>query len=91
MMRSMMLIVIFLPVLAGCESSTWLLYANPSLSSTKEGQECLMPDPLGFLRQVDITGNEAMRRGSITRVRSIEYQVDKFHGWGRECVIARGE
>ena len=88
----MMLSVMMLAsLLAGCESYTWLLYRNPSLNGDKEGRECLSPDPVGLLRQVDISGLEAMRRGGITQARSVEYQVAKFHGWGRECVIARGE
>lgn len=85
-----MLIAMLLPLLLGCESSTWLLYANPSLSGEKQGQECFR-DPLGFGRKLDLTGNEAMRLGGITKVRSITYDVTKFHGLGRECVIAHGE
>jgi hypothetical protein len=91
MKRPMMLIAMLMPLFLGCESSTELLYANPSLSSAKEGQECLPPDPLGLGRKLDLTGNEAMRLGGITKVRSIEYEVTKFHGFGRECVIAHGE
>ena len=90
MKRPIILIAVLLPVLAGCQSYTWLVYANPSLEGTKQGEECF-GDPLGLGRELDLTGNEAMRRGGITRVRSIEYQVAKFHGLGRECVIARGE
>ena len=86
----MVLIAMLLPILAGCESSTALLYANPSLSDAKQGQECFR-DPLGLGRKLDLTGNEAMRAGGITKVRSIEYHVAKFHGLGRECVIAQGE
>ena len=84
------LIAMLLPVLAACESYTWLLYANPSLRSDKEGQECF-PDPLGIGRKVDLTGHEAMRLGGITRVRTVEYRVAKFHGLGKECVVAQGE
>jgi hypothetical protein len=84
-----MLIAMFLPFLAGCESYTWLVYANPSVSSAKQGEEC-MPDPLG-LGRVDLTGNEAVRIGGIKKVRSIEYHVAKFYGLGRECIIAQGE
>ncbi len=91
MKNAMILIAILLPILAGCESSTSLVYSNPSLSGAKEGQQCLSPDPLGFGRKVDLTGQEAMRLGGITKVKSVEYRVDKFHGWGRECVVARGE
>ena len=90
MKRPMMLIAMLLPLLLGCESPTWLLYANPSLSGEKQGQECFR-DPLGLGRKLDLTGNEAMRLGGITKVRSIEYDVTKFHGLGRECVIAHGE
>lgn len=85
-----MLIAMLLPLLLGCESSTWLLYANPSLSGEKQGQECFR-DPLGLGRKLDLTGNEAMRLGDIATVRSVEYHVNSFHGWGRECVTARGE
>jgi hypothetical protein len=91
MKRPMMLIAMLMPLFLGCESSTELLYANPSLSSAKEGQECLPPDPLGLGRKLDLTGNEAMRLGDIATVRSVEYHVNSFHGWGRECVTARGE
>lgn len=90
MKRPMMLIALLLPVMAGCESYTWVLYANPPVSDAKQGQECFT-DPLGLGRQLDLTGNEAMRLGGITRVRSIEYYVSKFYGLGKECVIARGE
>lgn len=88
---TMLIAVLLLPVLTGCESSTSLLYANPSLTGSKEGQQCLTHDPLGLGRMVDLTGNEAMRRGGITKVRSVEYRVSKLHGWGMECVVARGE
>lgn len=88
---TMLITVLLLPVLAGCESSMALLYANPSLSGAKEGQQCLSSDPLGLGRMVDLSGNEAMRLGGITKVRRVEYRVDKFHGWGKECVVARGE
>ena len=91
MKKRMLLIAMLLPVLAGCESYTWLLFANPSLNGGKEGRECLPSDPLGFGRTVDLTGNEAMRLGSITKVRSVEYSVNKFHGVGKECVVAHGE
>ena len=91
MKRPMMLIGMLLPLLLGCESSKELLYANPSLTGAKAGQECLPPDPLGLGRKLDLTGTEAMRLGGITKVRRIEYEVTKFHGLGRECVIAHGE
>jgi len=91
MTKRMLLIAMLLAVLAGCESYTWLLFSNPSLSGGKEGRECLPSDPLGFGRTVDLTGNEAMRLGSITKVRSVEYSVNKFHGVGKECVVAHGE
>ena len=90
MKRLMSLIALLMPLCAGCESSTWLLYENPSLSVTKQGEQCL-PDPLGLGRSIDLTGNEAMRRGTITKVKSIEYRVAKFHGLGKECVVAQGE
>ncbi len=92
MRNPMMLAAILLPLLGGCESYTWSVYANPSLTgSDKQGRECLPHDPLGLGRRVDLTGHEAMRVGGITKVRNIEYQVTKFHGVGRECVVAYGE
>jgi hypothetical protein len=91
MKRPLILIVLLLPLLASCASHTSLMYANSSLSGAKQGRECLSPDPLGFGRQLDLTGKEAMHLGGITKVQRIEYQVVKFHGVGKECVIARGE
>ena len=84
------LIAIVMPLCAGCESYTWLLYENPSLNATKQGEQCL-PDPLGIGRGIDLSGNEAMRAGNITKVRTIEYLVAKFHGLGKECVVAQGD
>jgi hypothetical protein len=86
----MSLIALLMTLCAGCESYTWLLYENPSLSASKQGEQCF-PDPLGLGRSIDLTGNEAMRRGTITKVKSIEYRVAKFHGLGKECVVAQGE
>lgn len=90
MKRLMSLIAIVLPLSAGCESYTWLLYENPSQKAEKQGEQCF-PDPLGLGRSLDLTGNEAMRRGNITKVRTIEYRVSKLHGLGKECVLAHGE
>jgi hypothetical protein len=88
----MLIAVLLLPLVGGCEMYTWLVYENPSLSGgAKYGQDCLPLDPLGLGRKVDLTGREAMRVGGITKVRTIEYQVTKFHGLGKECVIAYGE
>ncbi len=90
MKKSLVLIAMLLPVLAGCQSHSWLVYANPPVNGEKQGQECLL-DLFGLGRKLDLTGNEAMRLGGIAIVRSVEYQVSSFHGWGRECVTARGE
>ena len=91
MKRLVMLIAIGLSLLSGCESSKRLLYENPSINDAKQGQECLLPDPVGLGRSLDVYGGEAMRRSGITKLRSLEYQVVKFHSVGRECVIAHGE
>ena len=88
MNRAMMLIMVLLPVLTSCQSYTWLVYANPSLSDPRQGQECRF-DLFGV--RVDLSGNKAMHVGGITKARSVEYQVASFLGWGKECVIARGE
>ena len=69
-----------LPVLAGCESYTYLLYANPAVSDAKQVQAC--SHNLVGLGRIDLTGNEAMHLGGITIVRNIEYHVTKFHGLG---------
>jgi hypothetical protein len=91
MTKPLILIALLLPLLGGCESYAWLVYTNPSLTGAKEGRECLPPDPVGFGRTVDLTGHEASRLGGITKVRSVEYRVTKFHGVGSECVVAYGE
>jgi hypothetical protein len=90
MKRAFFLIAVLAPVLAGCQSHTWLLYGNPPLSGAKQGEECLI-DLFGLGRTLDWTGNEAMRLGGLTTVRSVEYQVASLHGWGRECVVAHGD
>ena len=90
MKKSLVLIAMLLPVLAGCQSHSWLVYANPPVNGEKQGQECLF-DLFGLGRKLDLTGNEAMRAGGLATVRSVEYHVNSFHGWGRECVTARGE
>jgi hypothetical protein len=90
MKKAFCLVAMLVPVLAGCQSHTWLLYVNPSVSSGKQGQECLF-DLFGLGRKLDWTGNEAMRLGGLTTVRSVEYQVASLHGWGKECVVAHGE
>lgn len=89
-MRLLILIAMLMPVLSGCQSHTWLLYANPSVSGAKQGEECLV-DLFGLGRKLDWTGNKAMRLGGLTTVRSVEYQMATLHGWGRECVVAHGE
>lgn len=86
-----MLIAMVLPLLSGCESYKRSLYDNPSIPDAKQGQECLPPDPVGLGRSLDLNGGEAMRLGGITKLRRLEYQVVKFQGVGRECVIAYGE
>jgi len=93
MKKLVMLIAMVLPFLSGCESYKSLLYdnLNPSIGDAKQGQECLPPDPVGLGRTLDLNGGEAMRLGGITKLRRLEYQVVKFHGVGRECVIAHGE
>jgi hypothetical protein len=83
-----MLILMLLPVLTSCQSYTWLLYANPSSSDARQGQECRF-DLFGV--RVDLSGNKAMTAGGISKARSLEYQVSSFLGWGQECMIARGE
>ena len=93
MKRPSMPIVILLVLLSGCESSTSLIYDNvdPVISRTKQGQECLLHYPFGLGRSLDLNGGEAMHQGGITKLRRIEYRVDRFHGFGSECVIAYGE
>jgi hypothetical protein len=91
MARLLFLIAMLLPVLAGCETQTSMMYASPSLPDTKEGRECLPYTPLGLGRHLDLTGKQAMHRGGITTPQRIEYQVNKFHGVGTECLVVRGE
>jgi len=93
MKKLVMLIAMVMPFLPGCESYKSLLYdnLNPSISDAKQGRECLPPDPVGLGRTLDLNGDGAMRVGGIAKLRRLEYQVVKFHGVGRECVIAHGE
>jgi hypothetical protein len=86
----MMTMTVLVPLIAGCQSYDWLLYANPPLSGTKQGQECAHV-VFGLGPNVDVSGNEAMQRGGITKVSRVEYHLTSAHGVGKECVIARGE
>jgi len=88
MNRTIMVLLMVLPLMTSCQSYTWLVYANPSLLDAKQGQECRF-DLFGL--GVDLSGNKAMRAGGMTKARSVEYHVSSFLGWGKECVIARGE
>ena len=90
MTRRMLRIAILLPALAGCESYTWPVYHNPSISDARVGRDCRVL-VFGLGGSVDPTGMRAMRHGDITKVRSTEYQVNTVQGVGNECVIARGE
>jgi TRL-like protein family len=90
MNRSMLLIAVLLPALAGCQSYTWVLYANPPVGGAKQAQQCA-PVVFGLGPNVDLSGNEAMRIGGIKIVRTVEYRTTSFHGVGKECVTAQGE
>jgi hypothetical protein len=90
MKRLMMIMTVLMPLIAGCQSYDWLVYANPPLSGTKEGQECAHV-LFGLGPNVDMSGNEAKRRGAITNVSRVEYHLTSVHGVGKECIVARGE
>ena len=90
MNRLMMAMTVLVPLMAGCQSYDWLVYANPSLSGKKQGQQCA-PVVFGLGPNLDLSGNEAMRQGSMTKVSRVEYHLNSFHGMGKECIIARGE
>jgi hypothetical protein len=85
-----LLIAMLLPVVAGCESYTWVTYNNPSIADARQGQDCRTL-VFGLGGSVDPTGIQAMRLGDITRARSTEYRVKTIQGVGSECVIAHGE
>jgi TRL (tRNA-associated locus)-like protein len=89
MARPMILIALLL-VMPSCQSHTWLLYANPPVGDDKQGQEC-SPVIFALGPSVDLSGNGAMSRGGITKVKTVEYQMNSFHGLGKECIIAHGE
>jgi hypothetical protein len=89
-MNGMAIVIALLLVLSGCQSHTWLLYANPPVSDGKEGQEC-SPVIFGLGPSVDLSGNEAIGLGDIRKVKSVEYQINSFHGMGKECIVAHGE
>lgn len=87
MKRLMSLIALLMPLCAGCESYTWLLYENPSLSATKQGEQCF-PDPLGLGRSIDLTGNAAWHYHQSKEHRVSRCQVS----WsGQRIVVAQGE
>jgi hypothetical protein len=81
---------VLVPLIAGCQSYDWLLYANPPLSGTKQGQQCA-PVVFGLGPNVDMSGNEAIQRGRITKVSRVDYHLTAVHGLGKECVTAHGE
>ena len=85
-----MLIAMLLPVLAGCQSYVRPLGpTNPSITDSKQGQDCRGQFAIGGVPNV--TGTQAIRSGGITKLRSVEYRVNSFSGVGSECVIAHGE
>jgi hypothetical protein len=89
--RLFVLMAMLLPVLAGCESYTRTLGpTNPTITDAKQEQDC-RGLVFGLGGVPDHTGTQAMRSGGITKLRSIEYRVNTFHGVGSECVIAHGE
>jgi len=90
MKKLMMLIAVLLPVLAGCQSYSWVLYANPPVGGATRAEQCA-PVVFGMGPNVDLSGNKAMRAGGITTVRTVEYRTTSFHGVGKECVSAQGE
>jgi hypothetical protein len=56
-MKRIAIVIVPLLVLSGCQSHTWLMYANPPLSDEKQGQEC-SPVIFGLGPSVDLSGNE---------------------------------
>jgi hypothetical protein len=90
MHKRILLIAVLLPAVAGCESYSWSVYNNPSITDVKQGQDCRVL-VFGLGGSVDPTGIQAMRLGGIAKVRTTEYRVNTLQGVGNECVIARGE
>ena len=86
----MIVVAVVVPLLGGCQSHKWLLYANPPGNGEKEGEQCSTV-VFGLGPNVDLTGNEAIRRGGITKPTTVEYRINTLHGIGRECVRARGD
>ena len=90
MSKPILLIALLWPVVAGCESYSWMVYHNPSIEDVKQGRDCRV-QVFGLGGTVDVTGAQAMRLGDITKVRNTEYRVNTVQGVGNECVIAHGE
>jgi hypothetical protein len=90
MKRLVTAMIVLAPLMTGCQSHDWLLYANPPLTGTKEGRQCAHV-MLGLGPNVDLTGNEAMKQGGITKVTRVEYHLRSVNGMGKECVTAYGE
>lgn len=91
MNRRALLIGMLLPLLAGCFSYTKSLeYTNASIADAKQGQDCAVLF-FGVGGQPDVTMAQAIHLGGITKLRSAEYCINTFQGFGNECVIAHGE
>lgn len=90
MKRLTIVVILVVPLLGGCQSHTWLLYANPPVTGEREGQQCATV-VFGLGPNVDLSGNEAIRLGGITKPTTVQYRMNSFHGVGKECVLARGE
>jgi len=90
MNRRTVLIAMLLPICAGCVSSTTPMgYTNPTIADARQGQDCRMLVGLGGIP--DLTGNQAMRQGGITRLRNAEYRENTLYGVGNACMVAHGE
>jgi len=90
MSKRVVLIAMFLPIFAGCVSSTTQMgYTNVAIADAKQGQDCRILVGIGGMP--DLSGNQAMRQGGITKLRSAEYRENTLYGVGEACMVAHGQ
>lgn len=87
-----LLIGAVLPVLSGCLNyTTPLAYPNPSVSATRQGEDCQL-FVFGYgAHGPDLSVVQAVRLGGIRKFRTAEYRATEFYGVGKNCVVAYGE
>lgn len=88
-------------LLAGCATyvpagglfvgTKWGLSANPGVAGSKTGKAC-MHSVLALVAWGDATIDDAMRAGNISKVATVDYEVQNPLGiYGTYCTVVTGE